>query len=59
MTAGGAEYAERVHKLGAGFMARLLSLKRFAHRLIERARAMDQYIRGEIMERYIDGCIGR
>ena len=50
MTAGGAEYAERVHKLGAGFMARLLSLKRFAHRLIERARAMDQYIRGEIME---------
>jgi hypothetical protein len=28
VTAGGAEYAERVHKLGAGFMARLLSLKR-------------------------------
>ena len=30
VTAGGAEYAERVHKLGAGFMARLLSLKRRA-----------------------------
>ena len=28
VTAGGAEYAERVYKLGAGFMARLLSLKR-------------------------------
>ena len=30
VSAGGAEYAERVHKLGAGFMARLLALKRLA-----------------------------
>jgi len=32
VSAGGAEYAERVHKLGAGFMARLVALKRLAVR---------------------------
>ena len=38
LSAGGAEYADRVHKLGHTFMARLVALKRLADAVERQAR---------------------